>query len=159
MKNRTVDKDRGLKKLQKELRLLGQKPHVKAGLFGSANHKKSGQATVVDIGIVNEFGSPKRNIPERSFMRSTFDERKAFWFSRTRRVANLILTGRMTVSRGLDILGLAIERDHKSKIRRGDPSWPELSEKTVQRKKGSPKKLIDSAQMVNSIKHKKVMNS
>ena len=158
MKHKTVDIDHGFKRIGKEIRLLRKKPHVKAGLMGSTKHKGSSGTRVVDIGITHEFGSPEKNIPQRPFIRSSFDEKKEACWTKTRRLKKLILSGRMTVSRALDILGLTIERDQKTKIRIQDPSWPELSDATIKQKK-STKKLIDTAQMMNAITHKKVMRS
>lgn len=155
MKNHTIDKDLGFKKIIEATRQLKKKPYVKTGLMGTAKHQHS-DMSVVEVGIIHEFGAPGQNIPERSFMRTTFDDKKESWWSKTKKLKQLILSGRMTVSKALDSLGMTLERDHKSKILTQDPRWPELKTKTIERKKSS-KKLIDTAQMVNSITYKKVL--
>ncbi len=155
--NKTIEKDRGFARIRRETKILRRKPLVKAGLMSHSKHKEAKETTVVQIGAIHEFGAPEKNIPQRSFIRSTFDEKKDVWWTKTKRLKKLILSGRMTVSKALDILGATLERDQKAKIRNQDPNWPELLTATKKRKKSS-KKLIDTAQMLNSIKHKKVMS-
>jgi hypothetical protein len=96
------------------------------------------------------------HIPQRSFMRTTFDEKHGDWSKETETLKNLIFLGKSTVKKGLKTMGLIITRDIKDKIIRQDPSWPDLKAATINRKKSS-KKLIDSAQMLSSIKDETVM--
>lgn len=146
----TVEKNFKFLKIMSELNKLDKKPFVKVGLIGNKQHKGK-NSTVVEVGMAHEFGAPSKNIPERSFMRSTFDERKEKWFRKTRRLHSLILGGRGEVFSGLKKIGLSIEKDIKDKFIKQDPSWAQLSDKTIKRKKSS-KILIDTAQTMNSIK-------
>jgi hypothetical protein len=152
----TKDIDRGFGKILKEIRALQRKPHVKVGLIGRKKHKKSKVATIVKVGTVHEFGSKKRNIPQRSFIRTTFDDQKEAWFSKTKQLKSQVLSGKATVSNSLDTIGLTLETGIKTKIQKQDPSWPPLSLQTIKRKKSS-KKLIDTAQLKNSIRYVKVL--
>ena len=61
------------------------KPLIDTGrLRNSIIHKVEGDAALVGVfsrevlvyAAVHEFGSPKRNIPQRSYLRKTFDEQK-----------------------------------------------------------------------------------
>ena len=61
------------------------KPLIDTGkLRASITHKVEGDAALVGIfaedvcvyAAVHEFGSPKKNIPQRSYLRKTFDEQK-----------------------------------------------------------------------------------
>jgi hypothetical protein len=150
MANRTKDIDLGYKEILREIEKLEKKPHVKVGLMGKKIHKESEGLSVVEVGIFNEFGT--KNVPERSFMRSTYDERREHWFRRTKRLHRLILKGRSTVEKSLSVMGETIQKDTKNKIIKQDPNWPELSPKTID-KKGSTAKLIDTSQMLNSIRY------
>lgn len=154
MKSYTKDTDKGRLRILKEMQKLKRKPYVKAGLMGKRLHKASKQTTVVDVGIAHEFGT--QHIPQRSFMRTTFDEKHGSWSKETETLKNLIFLGKSTVKKGLKTMGLIITRDIKDKIIRQDPSWPDLKTATITRKKSS-KKLIDTAQMLHSIKDETVM--
>lgn len=69
--------DKGWKKLKLELEKL-QRTSVKVGVLSSAEpypaEDGEGPKTVAQIASINEFGSPKQNIPERPFMRQSFDK-------------------------------------------------------------------------------------
>jgi len=61
------------------------KPLIDTGkLRNSITHKVEGDAVLVGVfaedvcvyAAVHEFGSPKKNIPQRSYLRKTFDEQK-----------------------------------------------------------------------------------
>ncbi len=150
----TVDIDRGRLAILKQINVLKKKPFVKVGLMGGKIHKRAKTMTVAQVGFKHEFGAGR--IPQRSFMRTTFDEKKNEWFRETKKVKDDVLRGKETVSQGLDKLGKIIANDTKSKIIQQDPRWPELSPITIA-KKGSSIKLIETSQMLNEIKHKKVM--
>ncbi|NQY74606.1 MAG: hypothetical protein HRT90_07570 [Candidatus Margulisbacteria bacterium] len=154
----TKDTDRGYLKLLKEINLLRKKPSIKVGLIGPNKHKNTKAVTMVKMGTAHEFGSKNQNIPQRSFMRTTFDQRKRSWFLKTKKLKSMVLSGKTTVSRSLDTLGITLETDIKSKIQKEDPKWPSLSPQTIKRKRGSTKKLIDTGQLKNSIRYIKVMN-
>lgn len=164
--SRTKDTDFGYNKLVRELNLLKAKPHAKVGILGSSamQAKKStlvvaGKAsavkdpveTVVSVAVKNEFGvKGKPGIPERSFLRSTWDQKNRRWQFLTDRQMDKILKGQTTVRKALTVLGLVIQRDFKRKINTTDPAWPENAPLTIE-KKGSSKPLIDTGQLINSI--------
>lgn len=109
-------------------------------------------ATIVEIGAIHEFGAGR--IPERSFLRSTFDaQRKKYQKFMTnglrREVVEVAKTGQtgpenLTLKR----LGLVVEGDVKKRIAEGIA--PPLSPVTIGRKKSS-KPLIDTGQLRASI--------
>lgn len=68
----TKDIDRGWKRIKREIAKMDS-AYVKTGIQqGTADYKGGVAATTV--AMVNEFGSEDGHIPERSFLRSSFDE-------------------------------------------------------------------------------------
>lgn len=172
----TKDKDVGYGAILKELKKLENKPFVKVGFpaeFTTTTQAKKKteptegssvfdsdsivvideNVTVLDVAIWNEFGT--ENIPERSFLRSAFDKNRKKYEAETKKMLIKIYKSEMGVERALDILGLMIENDIKDMIRNGE--FEPNSIATVLRK-GSDKPLIDTAQMLNSVRFKRIMN-
>jgi len=149
---KVIDTDLGYKKFMAGINILKKKPYVKVGLMADKPHKNA-DITVAEVGTIHEFGAPNANIPERSFMRSTYEEKKSNWLEETKDLAKKIADGKENISHSLDILGQIIQKDIKTKIKSGE--FVPLKPKTIKRKK-SDKPLIDTAQMLNSIRHKKV---
>ncbi len=114
--------------------------------------------TMVMIATVNEFGSDDGRIPERSFMRSTFDENETKYRARlTKGVrqaidAALVKSGAgpmvATLERALQLTGVVVARDVQEKIR--DLKDPPNAEYTIQQK-GSSSPLQDSGRLRQSI--------
>jgi len=154
------DTDMGFKKILRQINLLAKKPYVKSGLMGSTPKKtssgKGNSLTVVEVGIFHEFGTVRT--PERSWLRTTYDRRHTRWAAIVTLLKRKIITGDISIDKALDILGQAIESDIKNTILKQIPDWPPLSAQTIA-KKGSTKILIDTAQMVQSIRSVKVMSS
>lgn len=167
---RIVEKDFGWNRIFREIKKMERKPFVKIGLQSNTQNKpkkfsttKDGEkvektsekTNVLEVGVFNEFGTSK--IPQRSFIRTTHDQKIGKWKQIIDRTVDNIYLGNTTVKRGLGIVGLQATSDIKLKIKSGDPSWPPNTEATIRRKKSS-KPLIDTSQMVNSIRHKVVMS-
>lgn len=164
--SRTTDTDFGYNKLIGQLNLLKFKPHAKVGILGSSalQAKKSTLVvagketsvkdpveTVVSVAVKNEFGVKGRpGIPERSFLRRTWDQKNRRWQFLTDRQMDKILKGQTTVRKALTVMGIVIQRDFKRKINTTDPAWPANAPLT-RKKKGSDKPLIDTGQLINSI--------
>jgi hypothetical protein len=70
-----TDRDLGLKKIIEQLR---EGAHVRVGIQGSdaAVQPEGSRLNIVQIATVHEYGSMDGRIPQRSFLRSTFDEKK-----------------------------------------------------------------------------------
>lgn len=174
---KTIDKDLGYLDILKQLKKLENKPFVKVGFpaeFKSGSTPKrhteptegasvfdadkivvtDENVTVLDAAIWNEFGT--ETIPERSFVRSAFDKNRKKYEKMTKVLLVRIYKSEVSVERALDILGLMIETDIKDMIKNGN--FEPLSINTVLRK-GSDKPLIDTAQMINSVRFKRIMKS
>lgn len=104
------------------------------------HYPKTGES-VAEVALKNEFGSGI--IPERSFMRSTFDEKEEQW---VRQFSSLVFTN---VRTPLNKVGKKAEKDIIDKVYNGQflPNAPF----TVMMK-GFNKPLIHTERMVRSIK-------
>jgi len=135
----------GLQRLISTLRDMGRKK-VYVGVTKSTNGSR-GNAL---IAMVHEFGSPSKNIPARSFLRSTVLEQAdkyAQIIGET--IPNAVASG-MSIEDAYAGLGTVAMNDVKRKIANG-PFAP-LKDTTVKRK-GSSKPLIDDGDLRKSIKY------
>lgn len=88
------------------------------------------------------------NIPERSFLRSTFDQNEKKWFSFAKKQLEKIMTGEISAKEACDRLGARMQSDVQKTIRnvRTPPNAP-----STVASKGSSNPLIDSGRMRQSI--------
>ncbi|OBW92985.1 hypothetical protein QS62_07915 [Gallibacterium salpingitidis] len=137
------------KGLEKELALMQKMANasVKIGIQSDAGKHKESGVYVADIAIWNEFGTDK--IPPRPFIRQCFADNQGLVEKYLQRVV-------LNVANGSDIklelarLGLWYENKQKYTLRHYP--WKENSKATKKRKKSS-KPLIDTSQLVNSIRY------
>jgi hypothetical protein len=140
--------DRGWNRLVKN---LVRSPNVrsKVGVQGSeAEVARTGGLTNAGLAAVHEFGSPARGIPERSFLRSTFDEKQKGYQKELDRIAGMVLDG-AALEGEMRLLGETYRSDIIGKIHSSIP--PPLSPETIERKGGESTPLIDTGQLLNSI--------
>lgn len=155
--------DRGYEKLKQTLAKISHGQNtVDVGLFGegkvkeTARSKKSDKVSapeLVVIGATHEFGSPQKNIPERSYLRATLEEHKeevTALFSQS--VPELLLKGQ-DVKKFLDKIGVWFTGLVQKKIVTGP--FEKLNQKTIDAK-GSDKPLIDTGRMRQSITYRVV---
>lgn len=154
-KPQTKDIDKGYKAIFKELRKLEENPYVKIGIQAQdASKQAEGGPSLIVIAASNEFGTDR--IPERSYIRKTHDENINEWSDLIKGLKDKIYQGSMTVDQALDFLGLTIETAIKAKIQTTDPDWEPNAPMTIEQK-GSDKPLIDTGQLINSIRYQKFM--
>lgn len=132
----------GIEALKKRFKTPG---FVDVGIIDAGTHP-SGDITVAGIGFAHEFGTA--NLPERSFMRSTIQEKKKDIISLQKKLLGSIVKGVMKVEAGLGLIGEFVAGAIKEKIVSID-SPPNIPA-TIKRK-GSSNPLIDTSQMKNSI--------
>lgn len=126
---------------------------VTVGIHSDAGmHDESDGVTVAEIGAVNEFGSRDGHIHERSFMRSTINENRSVYTDAIAKIAKSAIQGKRDARDGMGLLGRKAEGDIKKKIR--DIKEPGNADSTIAAKKGIDNPLVDSGQMVNSIRWK-----
>lgn len=108
--------------------------------------------TTVELATIHEFGAPGANIPQRSFLRSTADENRSKYARRMERMVRKFVRNPegFSILGEMTKLGEAVRRDVINKIRSNIP--PPLKPATVRRKRGDELALVDTGQLVNSIR-------
>ena len=151
-------------KLLETYKELAKNPYVKVGVLeGKAEQEKKTRKskktegaetekkkpTLVEVATWMEFGT--KLVPQRSFLRGAIIQFRSELNKTTIQVHRQITRGKLTVDQGLRILGEAIQAKVQKRIR--DGIGPELKRATIVRK-GSSTPLIDTGQLVNSIRYK-----
>lgn len=129
---------------------------VEVGIFGDED---KGEPSYVMIARVHEFGVTIRTakseivIPERSFMRSTFDAKNADWANFVKRRIPKLLFGQLDAYRLCDLLGERMVADIR--IALTDLRSPPNAPSTIAQK-GSDNPLIDTGGLRRRITHRVV---
>src|SRR5690349_16205007 len=85
---------------------------VKVGVL--ADEEKGGlhvpgeDLTVAEIAVVNEFGTEDGTIPPRSFVRSTFDEKREELTELGKKLMGAVLDGKTTIDKALNLMGMTL---------------------------------------------------
>ncbi len=125
---------------------------ITVGLHASEANMTHGEGlTIGDVASIHEFGAPAANVPQRSFLRSWFDERQDFITSTLRTQFTQVIAGKRTTEQAAERIALAFEGDVKQRILRNIP--PPLKPATIARK-GSSLALVDTGQLRNAIRAK-----
>lgn len=140
------DRDLGYKDFFDKFKQNKKGRSVKVGILKRAGVHKGAGTTVAQVAAYHEFGT--KHLPERSFMRSTMDEKDKDIKSLSKSLLIQTLFQSRTVTQALEILGATIQKFIKAKITSG--LKPPLKPSTIL-KKGSSKPLIDTGQLLNSI--------
>jgi hypothetical protein len=107
--------------------------------------------TVLDVGLVHEYGSISRNIPQRSFLRTPFLVKDREIKKQIEKQAINVFDKKETIFSGLSKIGIfATGVSQMAFTSRGYGNWKPLSEKTI-RAKGSSRELIDTGTLRSSI--------
>lgn len=143
-------------KVQQQLAALKKEPYVQIGIQGAkaAEAKKgSEELSLIDVAVINEFGSSDGRVPARSFIRAAHDEFKDRWMAARDRLFKQAMDGDITVKEALAKLGLLIRNDIKKRIRAGIQPWNALA--TILKKSRAGRwgnmPLIDRGQLINGI--------
>lgn len=104
--------------------------------------------TNAGLGGVHEFGTSDGRVPERSYMRSTFDEKQNEYVEEFKQLM-MRLTEGADVEGELMLIGEKYRADMINKIRSG--LQPPLTEGTIARKEGEATPLYDTGQLINSL--------
>lgn len=146
--------DKGYNRIMSDLHKFTREEGITIGIHEDKAKRDSEDGEAVEtnnayIGLVHEFG--RGHNPERSFLRKPFDEHVGEITQKIANAAAAIMTGRLTPTGALNQIGLFGVSLSKEAIRKGIP--PALQPQTVKRK-GSSTPLIDTGQLINSIRHK-----
>ena len=141
--------DRGWKKIGKSLDKFAKGKVAAVGIqAGEADIERGEGATNVLIGVVHEFGAKGGQIPERSHMRSAFDENKNTYQKLLDKIATGVFSAK-EVEGELLLLGEKYRKDIIDKIRSGIA--PPLAESTIAAKGGGTTPLWTTGQYINAL--------
>ena len=145
---RRVDKGRDRIIAQMRERLVAKVgfPYEKNPLHEDSHIK------VAELAVVHEYGSEKRNIPARPFMRETGKRERKNVARLYAAMYPLFLRGELTLRQFLARLGVYYAAEMKETItEHGKGLFKPLRHSTIARKKGSTTPLLDTAGMKNAI--------
>ena len=108
---------------------------VKVGILAGANHE--GEIGAVELAAIHEFGSQKRKIPERSFLRQTMANRKedfsSFIESNKKKIMDEIAAGNGSVI--MEKIGVQWVRYVMETFDSQGPNWAPLADSTIRNRK------------------------
>lgn len=130
-----------------------KRSYVKVGVLEGTKRRKSGRHAIMMamLAAVHEYGSAKRKIPERSFIRSWVDNNKTDIKQTISKLYTLVCDGKINANTALKRLGAYGTGGIKARIR--EIKTPPLKPRTIARK-GSTQPLIDTGQLRNGIHYK-----
>lgn len=157
------DIDRGWAKFKANMRTM-RGAYTKVGLQQGEKHKaeNGGMTEAAQIGAIHEFGT--RRIPQRSFLRASFDEKASDIGTMKEKLAGKVISGKMETVKAVGVLGEYFQGVVKNRIVAGiAPANAESTQKRkakLARKKGitfinTP--LRFTSEMLNSIRHVEVV--
>lgn len=166
--------DQGLKDLRKTLLSVKQrKSYVKAGVVGQGAEAQRGDGiTMGALAAIHEFGAPSVGVPQRSFIRSTFDHRRPAYIATLAKLLEQVYENRMPIEKALGVIGLMMATDMKRYITTGSGVPPPLRPATIaaklakgswKRRRGeegpapSPRPLVDTGRLLGAITYEVVM--
>lgn len=130
---------KAIEKINKSFRLGSDT--VKVGLPKGSNAYPDG-TSVIMVGAVHEFGSPARNVPQRSYLRTTVVNNRNDYKKLFTKLSESIIDGKRTKKEALGVIGLQVQTDVRQKIT--DIKTPPLKDRD-----GNP--LIDTGHLRQSI--------
>jgi hypothetical protein len=117
-KSRVIDRDLGYSRIIRNLKEIGKlrTPAVFVGISADAGTYPDGTPVVLVAGV-NEFGSSDGRVPERSYLRSTMDEKRAVYLAAlTKASGKGVDFGKGALRRELEALGDRAVKDVQRKI-------------------------------------------
>ena len=152
MATKVTDTDHGYRALCERVFGFG-KPRVDMGILerdGGEPHGGVGDAlTVLEVAIFNEFGT--ENIPARSFIRAWFDEQEADLRRDLSTLMRLVVAGKQTKERILELLAQKAVGEIQARIAAG--IGPANAPSTIARK-GSSTPLVDTGVLRSSVSYR-----
>lgn len=129
----------------------------KVGWFASSTYPNG--TPVAYVASIQEFGVPEKNIPSRSFFRSTIAEKEKDWKSKARTLAKFLIKNEINADIFLETLTLVVAGDTRKKITQ--ITSPALKQSTINARLrqradkttvGSlTKPLVDTRHMLNTL--------
>lgn len=115
--------------------------------------------TNAELAAVHEFGSRDGRIPERSFIRSTYDAKLASYKEDLKKLVKGIYEQKVTIERALGIMGAKMSGDMKRAVTSGAGIPPPNAPSTLRAKLGKgkpgskkqPRPLIDTGRLIGAL--------
>lgn len=114
---------------------------------------------VAEVAATNEYGDPAHNIPQRSYFRTTIEEKRKEWMDKMEKLAKMVIKGEETMKGAFTKFVLMAEGDVAEKIT--TLQEPPLKESTIharlQRRKDNQtvgnltKPLVDTGYMLSTL--------
>lgn len=144
-RNEIRDTDHGWREMLRVAQALAGGAYVKVGVMGENDRGglhavdpatgKASPLTVAEIAVVNEFGTEDGHVPQRSFVRSTFDRmREGLAGDAAKLIVKVVLDRKMTVEAALGILGMKLATGMRSTIVDGSGVPPPNAPSTARAK-------------------------
>lgn len=123
---------------------------VVAGITASSGNKKHDDSdlSILEIGLVHEYGVPEKGIPRRSFIREPMQNNIKVIAKLIETLHDSVSENSMTAETALNRIGIKAQNIMKESFINND--WKANSDLTVKRK-GSSTPLIDKRQLRQSI--------
>jgi len=137
----------GISGLKKKLLNLNGK--IAVGIFSDSGTYNNG-AKVLDVALVHEFGSVKKNIPKRSFLKSTANTKKQEIKKHLISLSKDALNGK-DVKNSRKKVGAWFSAEVSKTIRKGGIPFKSNSQNTV-KQKGDNTPLRDTGLLMKSIR-------
>ncbi len=152
-----TDRDLGWNEILKVAAEIKQSK-VRVGVIGErAEAKEEGSPlTVGEIAAVLEYGTEDGHIPARPFVRGTFDAERENLVALGRKLIRGALDGKITVEKGLNIIGSTLANAIKRRITDGSGVPPPNAPSTIAAK-GSDRPLVDTGRLLGAITWSVVM--
>lgn len=146
--------DRVWRQLKRKFGKELAKKHVRVGVLASEGGRENHDGiTMVELAAIHEFGSPAAGIPQRSFIRETFEQASTRDAQKKLldKLAGAMLKNKIEPDAALALLGTWAVNEIKQRIRSGIP--PKNAASTIA-KKGSSTPLVDTGRLINAVTHK-----
>lgn len=146
-----VERDRGWNKILDNVRRT-KGIRLDVGFVGPDAAAKHGDSrlTVAIVAAIHEFGAGR--IPERSYLRSTFEANQGRYFALIETAVSLSVFGTATVESAVAHIGSVIVADIQQAIRNGIS--PDLSDETLRKKQAKDQPdtpLVATQQMIDAV--------
>lgn len=141
-----------IEQMKRSLREFGSLA-IEVGIFGSDDSFYAMIAGVHEFGMTIRQEKGNIVIPERSFLRSTFDEKNEKWFQFVKKRIPALLEGRIGARQLCELLGTKMVADIQKKIK--DIDDPPNAASTIAQK-GSSSPLIDTGGLRMRVTYKVV---
>lgn len=145
-----IDKDLGFKRIVREVN-ASKNSYTQVGFQGDEKEKNS-KARVVDVAAFNEFGTDR--IPQRSFVRTSFDRVLPKLNSLIDKLYRDFLLGHIGAKKSLSIVGEYMKGEMQKQI---DMTLTPPNAQSTISSKGSSHPLINTGQMRQSVQHTEII--